>query len=113
MSSAVAGSFFGRGGDGTRAACVNPAALGGGSATLQPIFYLTPPEGTLLGGISVVQPFTDPALTAEVTTPWVEYPDFVEAAVRSGRAADALRGRQPWTVAAQPNPARELQHLSA
>jgi Protein of unknown function (DUF3089) len=74
----VEGSLFGRSGEGTRAACVNPAALGGGPATLEPVFYLTPPEGTLLGGTSAMQPFTDPARAGEVTTPWVGYPDFVE-----------------------------------
>lgn len=76
----VAGSFFGRDGDGTRAACVNPADLDGGPATLQPYFLLTPPEGSLLGGTGAVQPFADASRTDEITTPWVTYPDFVEGA---------------------------------
>ena len=70
-------AFFGRGGDGTRAACVNPADLTGGPAPLQPYFMVTPPEGSLLGG-DVAHPFADPARTAEIETPWVTYPDFVE-----------------------------------
>lgn len=75
----VDSSFFGRGDDGTRAACVNPADLAGGPAPVQPYFLVTQPEGTLLGGTSGAQPFADPARTAEVTTPWVTYPGFVEA----------------------------------
>jgi hypothetical protein len=74
----VAGSFFGRGGDGTRAACVNPADLAGGPAFVQPYFLMRRPEGSVLGGAET-QPFADPARAAEITTPWVTYPDFVEA----------------------------------
>ena len=69
--------LFGRAGDGTRAACVNPADLTGGPAPLQPFFLVTRPEGGLLGG-DVAHPFADPARTAEIETPWVTYPDFVE-----------------------------------
>jgi len=72
-------AFFGRGGDGTRAGCVNPAAVGGGAATVQPYFLLRRTEGSLLGGLMAAQPFADPARTAEITTPWVTYPDLVEA----------------------------------
>lgn len=76
----VAGSFFGRGGEGTRAACVNPADTAvGGPAAVQPYFLVAQPQGTLLGGLSAAQPFTDPARTTEITTPWVTYPDLVEA----------------------------------
>jgi hypothetical protein len=75
----VAGSFFGRSDEGDRAACVNPADLAGGPAAVQPYFLVTQPEGTLLGGTSGAQPFADPERTAEITTPWVTYPDFVEA----------------------------------
>jgi hypothetical protein len=75
----VAGSFFGRADEGGRAACVNPADLAGGPAPVQPYFLVTQPEGTLLGGTSGAQPFADPERTAEITTPWVTYPGFVEA----------------------------------
>jgi hypothetical protein len=71
--------FFGRGAEGTRAACVNPADLAGGPAPLQPYFLVTRPEGSLLGG-DVAHPFDDPARTAEIETPWVTYPDLVEGA---------------------------------
>ena len=74
----VDGSLFGREDEGTQAACVNPAALAGGSATLHPYFLLDPPPGTLLGGTAATQPFADPARRAEVATPWVTYPDFVD-----------------------------------
>ncbi len=72
-------AFFGRGGDGTRAGCVNPAAVGGGAAAVQPYFLVRRTEGSLLGGLMAAQPFADPARTAEITTPWVTYPDLVEA----------------------------------
>lgn len=75
----VAGSFFGRAGDGTRAACVNPADLDGGPAPVEPYFLIEPPEGALLGGTGGAQPFSDPGRTAEITTPWVTYPGLVEA----------------------------------
>ena len=75
----VAGSLFGRSREGTRAGCVNPADLDGGPAPLQPYFLVTRPEGSLLGGLTEVHPFADPARTAEITTPWVTYPDLVEA----------------------------------
>jgi Protein of unknown function (DUF3089) len=72
------GAFFGRAGEGTRAACVNPAAPAGGAAALHPYFLVDQAAGALLGGASA-QPFADPARTAEITTPWVTYPDLVEA----------------------------------
>jgi hypothetical protein len=79
-----AGSLFGRAmgggeGGGDQAACVNPARpQGGGPAMLHPYFAVDQPDGTLLGGASA-QPFADPARTAEITTPFVTYPDLVEA----------------------------------
>jgi Protein of unknown function (DUF3089) len=71
-------AFFGRGGDGTRAACVNPADVaGGGPVALQAYFAVQRVEGALLGGLTDASPFADPARNAEVETPWVTYPDFV------------------------------------
>jgi Protein of unknown function (DUF3089) len=72
------GAFFGRDREGMVAACVNPAAIGGEAAPVQPYFLVRQAEDTLLGGSSA-QPFADPARTAEITTPWVTYPDLVEA----------------------------------
>jgi hypothetical protein len=73
-------SFFGRPRDGDGvAACINPARPEGGSGTLQPYFLVDTPEGTLLGGTSGAQPFADPGRTEQITTPFVTYPDFVEA----------------------------------
>jgi hypothetical protein len=72
-------AFFGRGGEGTRAGCVNPAAVGGGAAALQPYFLIRREGDSLLGGLTSAQPFADPARTSEITTPWVTYPDLVEA----------------------------------
>jgi hypothetical protein len=71
-------AFFGRAEEGTQAACVNPADLAGGPAPLQPYFRVTQPEGTLLGGTAGTPPFADASRTAEITTPWVTFPDFVE-----------------------------------
>jgi len=71
-------SFFGRANEVGPAACVNPADLaGGGPAALHPYFLADTQAGGLLGGTS--QPFADPARSSEVTTPWVTYPDFLEA----------------------------------
>jgi hypothetical protein len=72
-----AGAFFGRDREGMVAACVNPAAIGG-AASVQPYFLIRQAPDSLLGGSSA-QPFADPARTAEITTPWVTYPDLVEA----------------------------------
>jgi pimeloyl-ACP methyl ester carboxylesterase len=72
-----AGGFFGRDREGSVAACVNPAAIGG-AASVQPYFLVRQAPDSLLGGSSA-QPFADPARTAEITTPWVTYPDLVEA----------------------------------
>ena len=67
-----AGTFFGASNEVGPAACVNPAAPSGGSGTLHPFFLA-----------ANSQPFTDPARTGEITTPFVTYPDFVEAECQS------------------------------
>jgi hypothetical protein len=56
------------------APCTNPAALGGGSATLRPAFVYG--ELAALGGAGGV-PFADTVAAPEITTAWVGYPDFV------------------------------------
>jgi Protein of unknown function (DUF3089) len=72
-------SIFGRTNDtGQPAACANPGDLSGGPAPLEPYFRVDQPQGALLGGTAPAQPFADPARTAEITTPWVVYPDLVE-----------------------------------
>jgi Protein of unknown function (DUF3089) len=73
------GSLFGRSRtEGQRAACTNPASLGGGAAPLRPYFAVDQPDGALLGGGDAV-PFADAARTSEITTPFVTYPDLVSA----------------------------------
>lgn len=74
-------SLFGRvrGDSDLQAACVNPAAVGGGAAALQPYFLTEQPEGTLLGGVEGQPAFADESRNAEITTPWVTFPDLVEA----------------------------------
>jgi hypothetical protein len=68
-------TYFGVADGPDRAACTNPAALGGGAAEVTPYF---PTAGA--------QPFSPTATnTAEITTPWVTYPDFLTAeCVRDG-----------------------------
>jgi hypothetical protein len=73
-------SFFGRPRDGEGVAgCVNPASPSGGRAVLHPYFAVDQPAGSLLGGTNGAQPFADAGRTSEITTPWVTYPDFIEA----------------------------------
>lgn len=72
--------FFGKVQEpGLRAACVNPAALAGGSATLHAYFS----DRTIMG--TAMRPATVWAKGVEVKTPFVELPGLVSAeCVRSG-----------------------------
>jgi hypothetical protein len=56
------------------APCTNPAALGGGSASLHPAFVAGPVSP--LGGAGGI-PFANPAAAPDITTAWVGYPGFV------------------------------------
>ena len=68
-------SFFGQATEGM-AACTNPASLGGGRGTLRPYFETEGGGGALGALVSVVdEPW---AVGAEITTPWVTLPDFIE-----------------------------------
>lgn len=75
------GAIFGRvRAGGQMAACVNPAAPGGGKGTLIPYFPLSLPEGALGGGSARRgSPFKDVARVSEIDTPWFTMSDFVEA----------------------------------
>lgn len=65
--------------EGMTAICANPASLEGGPAFLTPTFGLDLPAGAVIGD-PTVQPFADdPDRTAEITTPFVTYPDMLEA----------------------------------
>ena len=46
---------------------------------MQPYFLVRPAEGLAARRLRPPSPFADPARTAEITTPWVTYPDLVEA----------------------------------
>ena len=59
---------------GVQVACVNPADLGGGTATLTPRFRTS----------------TIPPPSPRVTTPWVTYPDLYSAACRTADGATWL-----------------------
>jgi hypothetical protein len=72
-------SFFGRSrGPGLKAACTNPASLGGGSGVLMP--YL-PTDGKSLPIIPVNNPpdWVDPAEGATINTPFVTLPHLLSA----------------------------------
>jgi hypothetical protein len=75
------GAIFGRvQAPGQMAACVNPAAVGGGKGTLIPYFPLGVPAGALGGsGARRGSPFKDVARVSQIETPWFTMPDFVEA----------------------------------
>ncbi|HXW81006.1 MAG TPA: DUF3089 domain-containing protein [Acidimicrobiales bacterium] len=90
-----AGSVFGRPGQGTslqsgqtakagqQVACVNPAAIGGGTADLDP-YNLTL---TQMGQ----PPYLDYPLKEPVSTPWVAYPDLYSARCTQGGGATWLQ----------------------
>ncbi len=65
-------------GPGSKAACTNPAALGGGSGTLHPYF---PTDGASLAILPPPTPpqWVDPSLGVTISTPFVTLPDFVDA----------------------------------
>jgi DUF3089 family protein len=74
-----ANSLFGRplGGGPGKAACTNPAALGGGSSVLRPYF---PTNGQSLPGSAPKTPqWVDPSRGVTIMTPFVTLPDFVKA----------------------------------
>jgi hypothetical protein len=89
-----AGSMFGRPGQGIsltsgqtatsgqQVACVNPAAVGGGTADLDPIFSTQ---------VSFGAPATSPALEASVTTPWIAFPGLYQATCEHGDGATWLQ----------------------
>ena len=77
-----AGSFFGRTDDVGPAGCVNPADVsGGGPAALHPYILVDGQPNGILGGS--LQPFADPARTAEIETPWATYPDMLDGQCQS------------------------------
>jgi hypothetical protein len=83
-----ADSLFGRTtAPGLRVLCTNPAALGGGSGLLDPVFPTQPfaPGSTIAAGIQLLA-FTVP----NVDTPWVSSPGAFSAACSSAGGADVL-----------------------
>jgi hypothetical protein len=78
-------TVFGRVDEGV-AACTNPASLGGGRGTLRPYFESDRGGGPFTQAATVRTVEEPWAVGAEITTPWVVLPDFVEAecVVREG-----------------------------
>jgi pimeloyl-ACP methyl ester carboxylesterase len=71
-------SRFGRPREGEgRAACVNPADLAGGPAMLHP--YFRSPSGPSGIQLSPQEGFADAAGGPPIETPWITFPDFLEA----------------------------------
>jgi hypothetical protein len=71
-------TVFGRVDEGV-AACTNPASLGGGRGTLRPYFE-SDRGGGPFNQFAMVRTVEEPwAVGAQITTPWVVLPDFVEA----------------------------------
>ncbi len=69
---------------GVQVACVNPAALGGGTAELSPLFT-----------VAAVPPLPAQVLPApSVTTPWVSYPNMYSATCESADGATWLQVTQ-------------------
>lgn len=81
----VGGKFFGKVAEpGMKAACVNPAALAGGSATVRSYFS----DRTIMG--TAMRPATAWAKDVSVTTPYVELPGLVSAQCVSQDGFDYL-----------------------
>ncbi|MGH9078887.1 MAG: DUF3089 domain-containing protein [Acidimicrobiales bacterium] len=82
------GSLFGRTtAPGLKVLCTNPAALGGGSGSLDPIFPTQPfaPGSTIAAGIQLLG-YTVP----KVNTPWVSSPGAYSATCSSAGGANVL-----------------------
>jgi hypothetical protein len=67
---------------GQQVACVNPAALGGGTGDLGP-YLLTPTQTAHIPGLA--------RLTEPVSTPWVTYPELYSATCEQGGGATWLQ----------------------
>ncbi len=77
-ASPPADGFFGQAAQG-RAACTNPASLGGGRGTLRPYFESDRGAGPFEKA-AFVRVIEEPwVVDVEITTPWVTLPDFIEA----------------------------------
>jgi hypothetical protein len=85
---APAGSMFGRPANpADEVLCTNPAALTGGSATLDSVFPIPPfAPGTIIGALTGDLGLTIPAATTE----WVEYPDSYVGQCTDSGGADVL-----------------------
>jgi hypothetical protein len=84
-----ANSIFGRTGEkGMQVLCTNPAALGGGSGKLAPIYPTTPfaPGSTIAAGISLLG-YTLPT----APTPWITVPGSFRAHCSSAGGANVLQ----------------------
>jgi hypothetical protein len=68
---------------GQQVACVNPAALAGGTADLDP-YFLTLTQ-------TAPDPYIESALKKPVPTPWVTYPGLYSASCKQGGGATWLQ----------------------
>jgi Protein of unknown function (DUF3089) len=79
---------YGRAGAGLEVLCTNPAALGGGSGKLDPLYPSRPfAPGTLIGQLTLIVGAPRPS----VDTAWVSFPDSYRARCSSADGANVLR----------------------
>ena len=83
-----ADALFGRASGGLETLCTNPAALGGGSALIEPLFPRAPfAPGSTIGALTVAIGAPRPS----VDTPWLSFPDSYRARCSRGDGASVLQ----------------------
>ena len=83
-----ADALFGRASGGLETLCTNPAALGGGSAPIEPLFPRAPfAPGSTIGALTVAIGAPRPS----VDTPWLSFPDSYSARCSRADGASVLQ----------------------
>jgi len=83
-----ADALFGRASGGLETLCTNPAALGGGSAPIEPLFPRAPfAPGSTIGALTVAIGAPRPS----VDTPWLSFPDSYSARCSKTDGASVLQ----------------------
>ena len=94
-------AFFGTPNNGLTAVCTNPAALGGGDASLNSYFPVAATPGVIDALIvkRVDGPYADPTSAPPITTPFYAMPDFI-----SGQCVLDKNGISYLEATAHPDP---------
>ena len=83
-----ADALFGRASGGLETLCTNPAALGGGSGPIEPLFPRAPfAPGSTIGALTVAIGAPRPS----VDTPWLSFPDSYSARCSKADGASVLQ----------------------